>query len=208
LPHYLQDVDALCRWRDAHAPGKPVWLTEFGYDSSTKAPEQTGDFSKWIGVNDTQQAQWLVRSLLVFSAMPVERAYVFFFNDEDKPSLHASSGITRNFQPKPSYHALTHLQRVLGDYRFQSIVTNEPGRLRVQEYRSDAHKIIWAVWSPSGEGREFTTTLDGVPGRLVDAQHTPLSADPSPPPAATQVSTRQVKVRVDESPIYLLFENL
>jgi hypothetical protein len=153
LPHYLQDVEALCRWRDAHAPGKPVWLTEFGYDSTTKPPEQTGDFAKWIGVNDTQQAQWLVRSLLVFSALPVERAYIYFFNDEDQPHLHASAGITRHFQPKPSYYALAHLQRVLGEYRFQSVATNESGRLRVQEYRNDSKQVIWAVWSPTGDGR-------------------------------------------------------
>ena len=30
LPHYLQDVAELCQWRDAHAPGKPVWLGESG----------------------------------------------------------------------------------------------------------------------------------------------------------------------------------
>ena len=207
LPHYLQDVDALCRWRDEHAPGKPVWLTEFGYDSSTKPPEKTSDFAKWIGVNDTQQAQWLVRSLLVFSAMPIERAYVFFFNDEDQPRLHASAGITRNFQPKPSYHALTHLQRILGDYRFQRVVTNEPGRLRVQEYRNASRKTIWAIWSPTGDGRSFTTTLDRIPGRLVDTRHMPLIANPPAAAPASQVSPRQVKVQIDESPLYLIFEN-
>ncbi len=132
LPHYLQDVSDLCRWRDASAPGKPVWVTEFGYDSSTKSPEPAGDFSKWDGVTHTQQAQWLVRSLLVFSTMPVQRAYIYFFNDEDEPKLHASSGITRHFKPKPSYYALGHLQRVLGDYRFERILTNQPARIRVQ----------------------------------------------------------------------------
>jgi len=207
LPHYLQDVEALCRWRDAHAPGKPVWLTEFGYDSSTKPPEQTGDFAKWIGVNDTQQAQWLVRSLLVFSAMPVERAYIYFFNDEDQPRLHASAGITRHFQPKPSFYALTHLQRVLGEYRFQTVVTNEPGRLRVQEYRNDSKQVIWAVWSPTGDGRDFTITLDNVPGKLLAAQHMPLTANPSAPLTTTQVAPRQVRLQVDESPLYLVFEN-
>jgi len=207
LPHYLQDVEALCLWRDAHAPGKPVWLTEFGYDSSTKPPEQTGDFAKWIGVNDTQQAQWLVRSLLVFSAMPVQRAYIYFFNDEDQPHLHASAGVTRHFEPKPSYYALTHLQRVLGEYRFQRVVTNESGRLRVQEYRNDSKQTIWAVWSPTGDGKDFTTTLDSAPGRLVDAQHMPLTANPSAWPVATQAGARQVKVQVDESPLYLVFEN-
>ena len=207
LPHYLQDVEALCKWRDAHAPGKPVWLTEFGYDSSTKSPEPTGDFAKWIGVNDTQQAQWLVRSLLVFSAMPVQRAYIFYFNDEDQPGLHASAGITRHFQPKPSYYALTHLQRVLGGYHFQTIVTNEAGHLRVQEYRNDSKKIIWVVWSPTGDGRSFTTTLGNIPGPLVAAQHMPLTVNPAAPPVATPVGDRQVKIQVDESPLYLVFES-
>jgi hypothetical protein len=199
-------VAALCQWRDVHAPGKPVWLTEFGYDSSTKPPEQTGDFAKWVGVNDTQQAQWLVRSLLVFSALPVERAYIFFFNDEDQPHLHASAGVTRHFHPKPSFYALSHLQRVLGEYRFQSIVTNEPSRLRIHEYRNDSKRIIWVVWSPTGDGKELTTTLEEVPGRLVDAQHMPLTSDASTPPDAAQVNARQVKVQVDESPTYLVFE--
>ena len=209
LSRYLQDVEALCRWRDAHAPGKPVWITEFGYDSSTQPAEKTGDFAKWIGVNDTQQAQWIVRSLLVFSAMPVERAYVYFFNDDDKPGLHASSGITRHFQPKPAYHALTHLQRVLGDFRFHRIVTNEPGRLRVQEYRNDSNKIVWVAWSPTGEGKSFTATLDGVPGKLVEAQRMSLTAtaESSPAkPAAGLNPDGHLEALVDESPLYLFFE--
>ena len=203
LTHYLPDVAALCQWRDAHAPGKPVWLTEFGYDSSTIPPQPTGVFAKWTGVNDRQQAQWLVRSLLVFSTMAVERAYIYFYNDEDQPSLHASSGITRHFQPKPSYYALTHLQRILGEYRFQNIVTNEPGRLRVQEYRNDSKKIIWVVWSPTGEGKVFTATLNKIPGRLVDAQRMPLTSNPSSLADAPQVGAQQVKVQLDESPLYL-----
>jgi len=206
LPHYLQAVAALCQWRDTHAPGKPVWLTEFGYDSSTRAPEPTGDFAKWIGVNDTQQAQWLVRSVLVFSTMPLERAYVFYFNDEDQPSLHASAGLTRHFQPKPSFYALSHLQRVLGAYHFERMVTDEAGRLRVQEYRNDSNKIIWAVWSPTGKEKVFTVTLDHIPGRLVETQHMPLIANPSPPALEPQVSAGQLKVQVDESPLYLVFE--
>ncbi len=206
LPHYLQDVAALCQWRDAHAPGKPVWITEFGYDSSTKPPEPQGDFAKWIGVTDTQQAQWLVRSLLVFSAMPVERAYIYFFNDEDKPSLHASAGVTRNFQPKPSFHALAHLQQVLGEYRFHRIVTNESGRLRVQEYRNDSKKVIWVVWSPTGAGRNFTVALANVPGKLVGAQRMPLTADSAGQPVPTQADRGLLTASVDESPLYLFFD--
>lgn len=206
LPHYLQDVEALCRWRDAHAPGKPVWITEFGYDSSTKTAEKSGAFAKWQGVTDEQQAQWLVRSLLVFSAMPVERAYIYFFNDADQPSLHASAGITRHFQPKPSYHGLAHLQRVLGEYRFQSIVTNEPGRLRVQEYGNDSKQLVWVVWSPTGNGSTRTVTLDKVPGKLVDAQVMPLAPGNSNRPDVARDDSGRITLQAAESPVYLIFE--
>src|SRR5579871_6141800 len=73
---YLNPVTDTIAWRDTHAPGKQLWITEFGWDATTKPNLPTGDFSKWVGVTDTQQAQYLVRSFLVFSALSVDRAYI------------------------------------------------------------------------------------------------------------------------------------
>ena len=208
LPKYLQDVEALCRWRDEHAAGKPVWITEFGYDSSTKPPSPGGDFEKWVGVTDAQQAQWNVRSVLVFSAMPVERAYVYFFNDSDEPKLHAAAGLTRNFEPKPAFHAMAHLQTTLGEYRFDRILTNAPGELRVQAYRhgGDASRTVWAVWSPTGEGRSTARVLGGLPGRLVKSETMPLQAGAPSSGGAVVEGQDGVRLTVTESPIYLWFE--
>jgi hypothetical protein len=210
LLRYLNDIEALCRWRDEHAPDKEVWITEFGYDSSTKTADPNGKWPQWVGVTDEQQAQWLVRSLLVFASMPVERAYIYFFNDRDEPSLHASAGITRNFRPKPSFHALAHLQRVLGDYRFRRIVADERGKLRIQEFEhaTDAKRLVWAIWSPTGEGVAFRHLLREVPGRLIAAERMPLTAEaergrPSP---ATQHTDGTIDTEVTESPLYLLFD--
>jgi hypothetical protein len=209
LPKYLKDVEALCHWRDQHAAGKPVWVTEFGYDSTTKPSKPTGDFAKWVGVTDTQQAQWLVRSVLVLSAMPVERAYVYFFNDSDEPQLHGSSGLTRNFVPKPSFHAMAHLQRTLGAYRFDHVVTNVSGTLRVQEYRleNSPMKRVWAVWAPTGEGRSAAVVLANVPGKLARAEAMPLRAGEAAASDAAQSPDGSVKVTVSESPAYLWFES-
>jgi hypothetical protein len=207
LPKFLQDVEALIHWRDAHAPQKAIWITEFGYDSSTQPAPKSGDFARWVGVTDEQQAQWLVRSLLVFSAMPVDRAYIFFFNDSDKPGVHASAGLTRHFQPKPSFHALAHLQETLGEYRFSRIVTNEPARLRLQEYRHgrDAQKVAWAVWSPTGSGNTASIHLAATPGKLIRATRLPLSS------ARAGLNVEQardgtIQLELSESPAYLLFE--
>ena len=46
LLRYLNDIEALCRWRDEHAPEKEVWVTEFGYDSSTKPAELRGTLNR------------------------------------------------------------------------------------------------------------------------------------------------------------------
>jgi hypothetical protein len=207
LPRYLQDVEELCRWRDQNAPGKPVWITEFGYDSTTQPQEKTGDFARWVGVTDEQQAQWLVRSLLVFSAMPVERAYIFFFNDEDKARVHSSSGITRHFQPKPSFHALSHLQRVLGDYRFERIVTSEPG-LRVHEYRhgTEAKQRIWAVWAPTGTNTTASHTLAALPGRVTRLERMPLGPGDASELLPEPQQRNQVTIPVNGTPLYVVME--
>ena len=210
LAKYLPDIESLCRWRDTNAPGKPIWLTEFGYDSSTKPAAASGDFAKWVGVTDEQQAQWLVRSLLVFSAMPVERAYIYFFDDKDKPALHASAGLTRNFQPKPSFHALSHLQRALGEYRFHGIVTNRLGRLRVQEYQhgQDLKKSVWAVWSPTGQNQRGSETLPNIPGQLVDVQFMPLNSEVPLAIKRPVLSSdgRTLTLEVTETPQYLFWQ--
>jgi hypothetical protein len=204
LPRYLKDVEDLCRWRDEHVKDKPVWITEFGYDSTTQPQEKTGDFSKWVGVTDEQQAQWLVRSFLVFSSMPVERAYLYFFNDDDKASLHASSGLTRHFKPKPSYHAVSHLQRTLGDYRFVRVVRNDT--VRIHEYRHGREaKVTWAAWTPTGDGEPAVVTLDGTPGKLITATRMPLTEKAKEIALPQQPTPGSVKVTASGSPTFLVF---
>ena len=208
LKKYLPDIRDLCAWRDAHMPGKPVWITEFGYDSTTQPQQKSGDFAKWEGVTDEQQAQWLVRSLLVFSAMPVERAYIYFFDDKDQASLHASAGLTRNFKPKPSFHAVSHLRQTLGDFRFRRVVTDEPGKLRVQEYinQGTTKRVIWAVWAPNGDPGGQAITLTHVPGKLVSSSRMPLTDAPALTGEARQNKPGSVDLTACGSPIYLVLE--
>ncbi len=72
---------------------------------------------------------WLVRSYFLFAEMGIDKAFVYFFNDEDKPAFHACSGLTRNFQPKPGYHAIAWMLEHLADYRFsRAILKSEKDR--------------------------------------------------------------------------------
>jgi serine/threonine-protein kinase ATR len=165
----------------------------------------TGDNAKWQGnVSDEKQAQYIVRSYLVFSALAVDRAYLYFFDDKDEPSFHAASGITRNFKPKPSFHAMAHLYRSLGEYRLQKVVTSKPGELFVYQYvhGTDAKKRVLVAWSPTGADRKAAADLALGSAKLVRAERMPL-AEGDVVPVEVPVKAGAATIAVEESPLYL-----
>jgi hypothetical protein len=206
--NFLKPVERLIAWRDQNARGKEVWITEFGWDASTQPPPAEGEASKWKGnVSDEKQAQYLVRSFLLFSAMDVARAYLYFFNDADRPSFHASSGVTRNFEPKPSFHAVAHLHRALGEYRFARIQEAKEGELCAYEYvhGSNPRRKVLALWSPTGSDRKCAVEIPIGRGRLLRAERMALASGEVPP---VEVSVREgrASVTLEESPLFLWVE--
>jgi hypothetical protein len=182
---FLRDVTALIDWRDAHAPGKEVWLTEFGYDSATRPPAANGPWAKWVGVSDDEQARYIVRSFLALSATGVDRAYLYFFNDKDQPQLHGASGITRDFHPKASFYALSHLYRALRDYRLARAVAREDKGLYCFEYeRPDrAGDRVCVAWLANGDTKASATRvlpIDPGAGRVTRAERMPTTPGDAP----------------------------
>lgn len=182
---WLDAIRDLLKWRDAHAAGKPVWVTEFGWDCSTRQPDPKSEFAKWQDNSDEDQARWLVRSFLLFSGMGIDKAFVYFFNDSDEPKFHAASGVTRNFQPKPSWHALAWMLRSLGDHRFAASeqASVEHGYIsRFTPEKPGAPEIL-AVWHPVNAQQPFRIQTGG---KLIKAERMPLSKAPAEPVTVTQ----------------------
>jgi hypothetical protein len=209
---YLKTVDAAIAWRDGQAPDKEVWITEFGYDACTDAAMKgrTGWFEKlnWTGVTDLQQAQYLVRSILCFARRGIGRSYIYFYDDDDKASVHAASGLTRHFQPKPSFWAVRYLYRTLGNYRFRRVVQETQGEAYIYEFvRGDnPDAVTWVVWSPTGSGREQDLTLQGLPGNPGTVTRMPTEQGPAPEVAWTPAGAGQIRLRITESPVYVAIE--
>jgi hypothetical protein len=182
---YLSHVQDLLDWRDKNAPGKPVWVSEFGWDASSQEPPKVGDDAKFIDSTDEEQAMYLVRSFFLFAGMGVEKAFVFFFNDEDKHSFHAASGLTRNYQPKPAYHAVAWMLKHLQDYRFSRILQASLTEGYIYEFVSEKPDapVILAVWRATGEG---DVTLPQGTGDLIKAERMPMAANGNPAVALPQ----------------------
>ncbi len=201
---FLVTVQDLVEWRNANAKGKEVWVTEFGWDATTKPNHKTGDFAKWDGnVSDEKQAQYLVRAWLLFSAMDVRRAYMYFFDDKDEPSYHAASGLTRNFEPKASFHATAHLYRSLGDYRFARAIEKKAGELYAFEYvhATDPKKKVWVAWSPTGSGRTAAVELPIGKSKVIRAERMELASG-----KVEKVEAPGGRLTIGESPVYLWLE--
>ena len=177
---YLSAIKDLLDWRDAHAKGKPVWVTEFGWDSSTQKPDPTGEWAKWIGSTDDEQARWVVRSYFIFARMGVDRAFLYFFNDDDKPQLHACSGITRNFQPKPAYHAVAWMLKSLADYRFSRALRESAEEGYVYEFTPEkpGQPVILAAWHPTKAEADLKLDLSGK--AVQKAERMPVAAGDAP----------------------------
>ncbi len=139
---FLQRVEEVVAWRDQHAPGRPVWVTEYGWDSTTRMEQRSGNFKQWEGnVSDEAQAAYLVRATTLLLHAGADRSYIYFYDDKDEPQLHGASGVMRNGKPKASFHALTQMQQELGEYRL----------LKIEEL---PQKVYFATWqNDQGESK-------------------------------------------------------
>jgi hypothetical protein len=218
---YLQVVDEAIAWRNAHAPGKEVWITEFGYDACTpEAMSRRRDwFLKldWQGHTDLQQAQYLVRSCFVFAERDVQRAYIYYYDDNDSPSVHGCAGLTRKFVPKMSFWAVKQLYETLGDYRFKRIVRKSVDDLSVYEFEhgTESNRVIWAVWSPTGArtnekerhvSREIKANLSGLPSLPVEVAGMATTNGAAPQPSWEKTGPAAISLIIGESPAYIFMD--
>lgn len=202
---YLGSIQKLLDWRNANAPGKPVWVTEFGWDASTKKPDPKGDWAKWMGSTDDEQARWTVRSFLLFAAMGVEKAFVYMHNDDDKPQLHAASGLTRNYEPKPAYHAVAWMLNSLENYRFSRIIQQSLDNGYVYEFtpEKEGEPVIWAAWHPTKTAHNLELNTEGH--KLLKAELMPLSNILPSTPATQENLSDKLQLTIGEYPILLWF---
>ena len=203
---FVENIGHVLKWRGEHAPKKELWVTEFGYDASTKPPPATGDFAKWQGSTEQQQAMWSVRSFLLLARLGVDRAHLYFFNDGDEPHVHGSSGITRNFEPKPAFYALAWLQRSLGEYRFTRTDREDADECYAYEFTHGAEpaKRAWAVWRPAAAPRVVRLFNDSL--RVVRAERMPLVAGDAEKVEVRQEIEGYMAVEVSERPVIIWLE--
>jgi len=157
-------------------------------------------------VSDLQQAQYLIRSIFCFAERDVDRAYIYFYDDDDKASVHAASGLTRKFEPKMSFWAVKHFYETLGEYRFNRIIRKEEAELYVYEFvhASINNQVIWLAWSPTGTGRELDARIEGLPGKILKIEQMPVREGAIARVETQDAGSNAIKLKITESPVYIM----
>ena len=158
-------VDKWQTWRDQHAPGMPIWLTEFGWDTY----KDPGGASSYIYAGEQSQANYLLRSMFLLMGYGIDKAFVFFDKDPNSEGTvqFQSSGIltdkNHGLEEKISYYYLATLQNLLGDYSFVQVEKYAEGDPEVYSYAlqspTDARQYCYVLWCRNGKSKYDDGTM-------------------------------------------------
>lgn len=146
------DMQDIVCWRDEEIPGKPVWLTEIGWDTKAYKTEQ---------VSEQEAADYLIRSYLIALGAGVEKVFWFIMRDLDdlpNPTTFSSSGLFENakvewagdtrFKPKLTYWYNATFKAITAGYYFhRKTPTSDPAIYQYEFLNEDQSKKLIIAWT-------------------------------------------------------------
>jgi hypothetical protein len=115
------DILADIRWRNQNMPNKPIYITEFGWDSN--GATETCEHSECV--SEDEQALYTIRHIFLLSRLGIERITNYFYANtptNGASTLFTRSGLTGSIvtdhTPKKSFYAIQSLRNIVGNNRF------------------------------------------------------------------------------------------
>jgi serine/threonine-protein kinase ATR len=140
----------LLRFRDKNLPGKPVYVTEFGFDSNGGGESCTHSEC----VTEKEQAIYGVRMSMILWRLGARQFYWYYFaNVAYKSFLHNRSGLSASyntgFREKLSFKTFALLQQQIGNFHFVKIIreNNNVYAYLLENYKTGNNIII--AWRPT-----------------------------------------------------------
>lgn len=135
--------------RDTSFKHIEIFVSAFGYN--------TIDTESEYYVTEQRQADYLVRSYLLFAGLGIDNASVCQYKDVEGSEYHGFGVLNQYENPKIAQYYLWGMGRVLSGYTFSDRVENQDGAF-VYKFTNENGDIIYAVWNGVDDG----TTISGV----------------------------------------------
>lgn len=198
----ISSIDQMAEWRDVNAPGKPIWITEFGWDTFM---QPDGRKSR-VFAPEASAANYLLRAIFMMQARGVEKGFVFTYRDPavgsaDLQGMYSSAGLVTNNaemdgRKKPGWYYLATVKNVLGDYIFDRIVADGPNVYHYEYFVPGTEKRAAVLWAREGQRDSgYHLSYRGPAGTLVK----PLDGL-----TTGMVSTTDGNLTLTERPLFVL----
>lgn len=177
-----------------------VWVTECGFDINERSIQRALPI-KGKSTEDTQ-ADWILRTALLYSRYGVDRVFFYMLNDVNinSETQYDSSGLLANGRRRPSADYLLQTRKLLGDYYYTETINDDP---LVDVYTSEDEKTIYVLTIPDQQGREENYTLDLGNGITKAKIHTLKKGNDTTASETLSVSDGKVNVSVSETPVFV-----
>lgn len=157
---YLDQLDALIRWRDKHKPSAQIWMTETGNDVGGP-----------IGLSERKQAAKLPRVTMITLARGIDKVFIYR-ESGSKPSMHAGAGLVRDDGTlRPSWFTMATLMRQLAGFDGTAErITHDDPDVWILRWRDDQRSVVaaWTIGDP--ETIDVRELCEGnSPNSIVDA---------------------------------------
>lgn len=175
---------------EEYKPGMEIWLTETGW------PTHSGFSEGWMGVTPENQANFLVRSMILSLASGIKRIFWFCAKDagDDKTNFEWNQGLLfYDGKPKPSYFAYATLIEFLEGKTFAKKIEIPKVQAYVFTGKNKTVCVLWTIhknislkFKNEPEGVKFHT-MDGkvfnINGNMLPLTGSPVYLSTSTPGA-------------------------
>ncbi len=168
----------IAKYRDENYSHVELFVSAFGYN--------TLDSESDYYATEQRQADYLVRSMLIFAGIGVDNASICQLKDIEGTEYNGFGTITADNNAKLANYYLQIARKTLADYTFNSVVENAQGAM-IYEFKNASNNKIYAVWNatdgdgvienvliPSSEGATLTELTgeygDGVRSELTSSE--------------------------------------
>lgn len=158
LSNLSEGIDRFLEFSNEKCFGKEVWISETGYDVNQ------GSIQKAMAIGNKTgkevQADWILRSSLLFSKKGIDRVMYYMFKDVcECDGVFASSGFVESNKllsaRRPVGDYFKQASDLLGNYIYQSSLNADP----IVDLYQSGDTSIYVAWIPDEKGRTGTYRL-------------------------------------------------
>lgn len=183
-----------------HAGGIPVWMTETGYDVDQRSPLRAIPIGNKTAAET--QADWILRSSLLYLRHGVSRVFLYQTYDENMESggRFSSSGLlNKDRSRKPAADYIFQANKLMGNYTYKSALSKSP---LVDIYELDS-KLAYVLVKPSENGSSVKYILELKNVRQAKVYHPEIGKDEMSM-KVLKVVNGKLPLTVTETPLFVL----